>query len=144
MLIYNTLIIKYIHNAHHKKRRETCTCTAKTLPLQTVLTIKSESMDEVVIWLIAVPIIILEIVMIVKFFQIASDIRTLKHYFVDSYKTLKTKDIDGNSVEFDCYKEDLLKPVSKEEWENTRENALKPMIDDYNKTIESYRRKQQQ
>ncbi len=96
-------------------------------------------MDEVVIWLIAVPVIILEIVMIVKFFQIANDIRALKHYLVDGYKTLKTKDKYGTSVTFKCYKEDLLKTISQEEWENTRENVLKPLIDDYNKTLYSNR-----
>ncbi len=88
-------------------------------------------MDEVtIIWLIviAIPLTILEIVMIVRFFQIASDIRALKHFLVDSYKTLKTKDKYGDSVEFNCYKEDLLKTISDEEWEKARENVLKQKL----------------
>ncbi len=95
-------------------------------------------MDEVIIWLIAIPLIILEIIMIVKFFQIANDIRALKHYFVDSYKILKTKDKYDCTAKIKCYKEDLLKPTSYEEWENTRENVLKLMIEEYNKKHYSY------
>nr|DAH86309.1 MAG TPA: hypothetical protein [Caudoviricetes sp.] len=90
-------------------------------------------MDEVTIWLIAIPLIILEIVMIVKFFQIASDIRALKHYLVDCYKNIKGKDEKDLSFELTCYKEDLLKTIPYEQWKKTREDILKPVIEAYNK-----------
>lgn len=90
-------------------------------------------MDEVTIWLIAIPLIILEIVMIVKFFQIASDIRAMKHYLVDGYKNIKGKDEKDLSFELTCYKEDLLKTIPYEQWKKTREDILKPVIEAYNK-----------
>lgn len=96
-------------------------------------------MDIVFIWLIAIPLIILEIIMIVKFFQIANDIRALKHYFIDGYKTLKTKDKYGNSINFKCYKDELLKTISYETWENARENIIQPMLDDYYKEWPQYK-----
>ena len=101
-------------------------------------------MDEVTIWLIAIPLIILEIVMIVKFFQIASDIRALKHYLVDGYKNIKGQDEKDLSFELTCYKEDLLKTIPYEQWKKTREDILKPVIEAYNKehvkTKEYYQR----
>lgn len=101
-------------------------------------------MDEVVIWLIAIPLIILEIIMIVKFFQIASDIRALKHYLVDGYKTIKEKDKDGITTEFKCYKEDLLKDIPYENWKKTRADVLKPIIEAYNKQHQKTREYYQQ
>ena len=81
-------------------------------------------MDKVIIWLIAIPLIILEIVMIIKFFQIANDIRALKQYLVDNYKMIKGKNKDGDTIEMAYYGKNLLEKTTEDEWEKERDEIL--------------------
>ncbi len=81
-------------------------------------------MNNVVFWLIAIPLIIVEIVLIVKFFQIANDIRALKQYLVDNYKLIKGKDKYGDTISAEYYGKSLLVKTTEVEWKKEQEEVL--------------------
>lgn len=67
--------------------------------------------------IIALVLAIIEIVTLIKFFQMAGDMRALKQYFIDGYK------LERNDVGFkrETYYKDLQETMSKEEWNKVHE-----------------------
>lgn len=90
-------------------------------------------METSVIMILAViAMLILSIVMIVKFFQMASDIREMKELYVDGLKKIEDGRLNGEESAYRYYKLPL-EETNKED----READKKQFVEDTNKKRES-------